>query len=164
MVSLISTSIIVIVALLFIGLVFYAIFKTHASDVSPPITKTVNCPVTPFNQLRECNPVDPASCKDCKNGEFACFTVDKEHPYKFNTDPNTDCKTNPEKCVNVPDGTWCLPVIVESDKCNLWTSIPILTEVDPELWKWRCYCKYPNLVQKTGIDGDCNSVIACVFL
>ena len=167
MVSLIATSFIIIVSLLFIGLVFYVILRKH-SHVSPPDVKNVPCPVLPLDKLRKCTP-GAKDCANCEHGEYACFTIDKDHPYKISVNPGvncnaTGCKADPSSCpscVSVPDGNWCLPVIVESDSCNQFTSVPILTQVTPEVWRWRCDCKYPEIVNKANIDGDCTVVRAC---
>lgn len=168
--NLISTGIISLLAVVFISLILYSILRKKTSHhITPPHQHKVDCPVLPINDLRKCDPKNPDSCKDCKDGEFACFTVDEKNPYRYSTDPNincTDCEKDPtksgcEKCINIPEGNWCLPIIVESDKCNQYTSIPILTKVTDKEWKWRCLCKYPDIVNKANIDANCTEIRAC---
>ena len=174
MVSLVSTSIIIIVCLLFLGLVFYAIFRSQTVHVNPsPPDQKYACPVVPLAELKKCDISDPNSCSKCCipgpnntcvegiKGQYTCVRVDKNHPFKYSSDPTVDCSTNPDKCVNIPDGDWCLPVQITSDKCNPFTSIPVLTKISDRLWKWRCQCRYPHLVTKNNIDADCDQVIAC---
>jgi hypothetical protein len=171
MVSLIATSIIIIVSLLFIALVFYAIFKSHTTHVNPPPPdKHYQCPTVPITALRKCDPTNQSACQECcvpgaegscKPEPYYCVTVDKDHPMKWSINPDVNCAKTPQKCVDIPDGSWCLPVKVESDHCNAFTSIPVLSRINPGLWRWRCDCKYPELVTKNNLDADCTSVIAC---
>lgn len=168
--NIISTIIISIFSILFITLVLYSILhKKTAHHISPPSQHKIDCPLIPVSQLKKCDPINPESCKDCRDKNYACFTIDKDNPYKYSEKIDVDCQAclkDPSKpgcdsCVDIPNGNWCLPIRITSDRCNEYTSTPILTKVSKTEWRWRCLCKYPEIVNKKNDDADCIEVRAC---
>ena len=113
------------------------------------IQDTVSCDPG-INPLQKCETLgDP--CIQCKDGLFSCQKVDS--PLSIKNESGAP--------FTVPPGQWCLPAEVQSVKCNLDTSTPVLTRYSDGLYKWRCYCKYPNWVISNSLDGDCDKEVAC---
>lgn len=111
---------------------------------------TVTC--DPIKSLNKCeNLGDP--CIQCKDGLYSCQEVPEEGITIKYEDGNT---------YTIPKGKYCLPAKVDtSTKCNPYTSDPVLSKVSDSLYKWRCYCKYPQWFASAGLDKDCNVPLMC---
>ncbi len=126
------------------------IYKPRLLESEKDVQDTVVC--DPMTSIQKCTNVgDP--CIQCKDGLYSCQEI---------TGPDVTLENAKGQKYLVPDGTWCLPTAVsQPSPCNTFTSIPIVTKVTDSLYKWRCYCKYPNWVASSGLDEDCDVQIAC---
>lgn len=126
-----------------------SLYKIHPVEDESSIQDTVSC--DPGGVLQKCDILgDP--CIQCKDGLYSCQEVNE--PLEIKDENGTP--------ITVPKGKWCLPAVVQSvHSCDLETSTPILTKYSDGLYKWRCYCKFPNWVTASSIDGDCDKQIAC---
>lgn len=143
-------------------LVFVSINKhsknsdNHHIHVKPDDHTIRNCPVVlDKTKLAKCDSSDPNSCEDCKNDFYSCINVTKDNPYII--------KDVDGKNVNIPEGSWCLPLVKKSNiECNQFTGYPILIKKSEKEMGWHCQCRYPNLFEnKKGVNTDCTKEIAC---
>ncbi len=127
------------------------IYKPRLLESEKDVQDTVVC--DPMTSIQKCtNLGDP--CVQCKDGLYSCQEITGKKQITLEN-------AKGQKYL-LPDGTWCLPTAVKQPSpCNTFTSTPIVTKVTDSLYKWRCYCKYPNWVASSGIDGDCDVQIAC---
>lgn len=124
-------------------------------DETNPFSKQ-SCPFYPQSGLVACTLPENDGCNFCKEVDRFCQTVSPEEAVYIQDPFGTGLK------YRVPDGRWCLPPrpAVEED-CNLYTSVPLLTQTMDGQLKWGCLCTKPNLVVNEGGYGDCTQVVAC---
>lgn len=138
---------IIIIVLITILIFIYFLILKNKPRLIPETGIETSCNLTKSPQ--QCEILgDP--CIQCNDGLYSCQNIDKDLPIK-----DGDFTTT------LPKGKWCLPTKVENEKCNPYTSDPILTKIDDNLYKWICNCKYPNWVNSHSVGGNCNKQIAC---
>lgn len=118
------------------------------------ITPHDNCPLTfHSDSLVSCHESDDR-CTKCNEYEpRICTEVSDQSPYKYKLNHSS-------KELSVPNGKWCLPPKTTDLKCNPMSGDPVLTKQGRN-YIWRCQCKYPKLVDNTGVYGDCSEIAAC---
>ncbi len=116
--------------------------------------KGKECPILPFNSLIKCT--SDKDCSKCAGATlgYRCYNVNENNPYKYT---DTDGTT-----YNMPDGQYCLPQKVETEKCNLYTGIPILTKKGENEYAWACQCINNNWFDSPP-GGDCTNEVLCGY-
>jgi hypothetical protein len=116
----------------------------------------IACPFYPESALIPCEGKENDPCSDCKEVDRFCQTMDGKTDYFVQDPAGTGLK------YKIPAGRWCLPPkqATESD-CNIYSSVPLLTQTPDGQLKWGCLCTKPLLVTNDGAYGDCLKVVAC---
>ena len=116
----------------------------------------IKCPFYPESALVPCEGKENDPCSECKEVDRFCQTMDGKTDYFVQDPAGTGLK------YKIPAGRWCLPPKqATKDDCNIYTSVPLLTQTPDGKLKWGCLCTRPNLVTNDGAYGDCTHVVAC---
>ena len=118
---------------------------------------TIDCDIQ--KSLTECDLSDNTSCSKCiQQPPFRCLVVDKDHPYNWKQGDDV---------VKIPDSKpgkgWCLPPVVDKNRCNSATSNAILVDKGDQ-YEWECLCNDSTVVGQDKPGGDCNVVTGCGYI
>lgn len=103
-----------------------------------------------------CNTTDILSCAQCSSGGTFCQHLDSSLEVdspdgKYTLPPNTS-----------PQEGYCLPISRLTEEINPYTTDIVLVKTEKNGWMVDTLCKYPGVINKSKVGGNCSTYDASV--